>query len=168
MIGRRFGRLTAMEPTEERVNRSVVWLCKCDCGQEKRVSRLCLVTGKVRSCGCLNRESATRTSTTHGMHDTPEWHAWKDMKARCLNPNLANFHNYGGRGITVCERWLRFENFIADVGRRPSPLHSLDRIDNDGNYEPGNVRWATAKQQSANKRASKTGRDEAGRYRRTA
>jgi hypothetical protein len=106
---------------------------------------------RLPNSGSFTSERLTR----HGMHNTPEWRAWKDMKARCSNPRLGNYSRYGGRGITVCDRWQIFENFIADVGRRPSADHSLERKDNDGNYEPGNVRWATRLEQARNTRRNR-------------
>ena len=92
---------------------------------------------------------------THGMSRTPEYKAWFNMKDRCFNPNTKGYPNWGGRGITVCDRWLDFENFLADMGTKPSPKHSLDRIDNDGDYCPDNCRWSTKAEQENNKRTNR-------------
>lgn len=140
------------------------YLCRCECGKEKDVDGPSLRIGVSRSCGCLTAEAATARRTTHG--DTsradgrklpPEYIAWTSMKNRCTNEKCGHYGNYGGRGISVCEQWTQsYEVFLAHVGRRPSAEYSLDRYpDNDGNYEPGNVRWATRKQQRANQRRSK-------------
>jgi hypothetical protein len=125
--------------------------CRCVCGQVRDVLQDNLIYGRSRSCGCFNRDGKHRI--THGKSNSPEYMAWRSCRERCNNPNIPGYRNYGGRGITICDRWLNsFENFYADMGPRPSPKHSLDRIDNDGNYEPGNCRWATTKQQSRNRR----------------
>lgn len=111
-----------------------------------------LKKGHTSSCGCLRRE----TLRTHGLsRSVPEYCVWECMIARCRNPSRSWFHLYGGRGISVCERWLNFENFLADMGPRPTPDHSLDRVNNDGNYEPGNCRWATRIEQANNTRINK-------------
>lgn len=110
--------------------------------------------GRVLSDKCLKNMGGKGLFTPkHGMKNTPEYRTWADMKARCLNPNRDSFPNYGGRGIKVCERWMSFENFISDLGRRPEG-HSIDRIDPDGNYEPGNVRWIPLVKQQGNKRSN--------------
>lgn len=125
--------------------------CECDCGGEKIVKMGCLKNGYTSSCGCLWREQAIKNiPRTHEMSASREYWIWKSMKARCLNPNNASFNRYGGRGISVCERWMKFDNFYSDMGDAPSRL-TLDRKDNNGNYEPGNCRWATYKQQQRNR-----------------
>lgn len=149
MTGTRFNRLVVLRPVPERSgNGQVRWLCKCDCGREKSVSGDSLRRAFVQSCGCLQLE----TATSHGMHGTTEYRCWSAMLSRCNNARHRGFKDYGGRGIKVCERWRKFENFLADMGNRPSPTMSIDRINNDGDYEPGNCRWATSKQQIHNRR----------------
>lgn len=158
--GRRFGRLVAMaiEPRVEGAQHRR-WTCLCDCGALTSVSSSHLVRLKVRSCGCLGN---TTHGHTRGYRGSPEYHSWKAAWSRCTNPGNPSFVYYGERGITMCDRWRGehgFENFLADMGPRPSGM-SLDRIDNDRGYEPGNCRWATAKEQRHNRRDSKqnTGR----------
>ncbi|MFJ5151393.1 hypothetical protein ACIQCF_07355 [Streptomyces sp. NPDC088353] len=150
VVGVRFGRLTvAAEPTPGKRSRVDV---RCDCGTKKTIATRALGTS-THSCGCLGKETSAARSRTHGKHGSSEYRIWQGMKWRCLNPNYKPYPNYGGRGITVCDRWRdSFEAFLADVGPRPSPNHTLDRIDNDGNYEPGNVAWRTYKEQAQNKR----------------
>ncbi|WP_155054542.1 hypothetical protein [Streptomyces blattellae] len=148
--GARFGRLTVVgEPTRGANSRIEV---RCDCGSEKTIALRALGT-TTNSCGCLGKETASARARKHGKRDTPEYRIWQGMKWRCLNPNYKPYPRYGGRGIKVCDRWIdSFEAFLADVGPRPSPKHTLDRLDNDGNYEPGNVAWRTYKEQAQNKR----------------
>ncbi|MEV8032248.1 hypothetical protein [Streptomyces sp. NPDC086182] len=145
-LGARFGRLTVIG--ERLIGGQSRVPVRCDCGMEKVVFVDHL--GKsTHSCGCLNRE----VCATHGMSRSPEWMAWQGMRQRCTNPKSLQWPNYGGRGIQVCDEWLNsFEAFLAEVGRRPTDGHSIDRIDTNGNYEPGNVRWATASQQQRNTR----------------
>lgn len=123
------------------------WKCKCECGTVKRILQHSLVNGDSKSCGCYCREKAT----THGLTKTPLYRRWVSMKQRCDNPKNKAYKNYGGRGIKVCRRWLKFENFLADMGT-PSPGLSLERKNNNGNYTPKNCRWATGSEQCRNTR----------------
>jgi len=124
------------------------WLCTCDCGENKVIMSGNLHNGTSRSCGCRNGQPR------HGLRNTPEYRAWSAMKTRCYNKKTGDkYRIYGGRGITVCREWLHnFPAFLEHIGNRPSTGHSLDRINNNGNYEPGNVRWATRKEQQQNRR----------------
>lgn len=137
------------------------WLCKCECGSECEViaGKLLDKVRPTRSCGCLAREVSAENGmkhATHRMSHGPEYYSWQSMKRRCEDPRTAGFDRYGGRGIIVCDRWRNsFEAFFADIGKRPTISHSLDRIDNDGNYEPGNCRWSTKKEQSRNTRTNR-------------
>lgn len=159
LAGQRFGRLVALRDVGSACQQRL-WHCRCDCGDEVTVMARSLRSGNTKSCGCWNRERASaamsRRNITHGgahhAHRHPLYQTWLSMRQRCTNPNVNNYHRYGGRGITVCTRWQDFAAFLSDVGERPSPQHSLDRIQNDGNYEPGNVRWATRVEQARNSR----------------
>lgn len=151
--GQRFGRLVVIERATIS-GRGAHWKCRCVCGGEVIVGAPNLTTGNTQSCGCLKRETISRRATTHGMKGTREYRAWQAMKNRCTLPSNRHWADYGGRGIKVCERWLdSFETFLEDVGPAPSEKHSIDRFpDTNGNYEPGNVRWATQREQCRNKR----------------
>jgi hypothetical protein len=140
LIGQKFGRATVVREAGRNRHGHVLWEILCECGNRKIVSAQDLRRGGTRSCGCLLKK--------HGGHESKEYAIWSAMKQRCTNPKSKYYPNYGGRGIKVCDRWLdSYEDFIADMGPRPSSRYSLDRVDNDGNYEPGNCRWATWKQQ---------------------
>jgi len=148
ITNQRFGRLVVARQTGQRDRGGRhLWLCRCDCGGTKLAASGDLRAGHTKSCGC----APCGRRPTHGMTNTPEYEVWRGMLQRCNRPNSINYHLYGGRGIAVCERWHKFENFYADVGPRPPGL-TLDRINNNGNYEPGNTKWSTRKEQAANRR----------------
>lgn len=149
LVGQPFGRLTVIAHEGGRVIR-----CKCDCGNEHLVDRGNLTSGRTLSCGCLHKENHTTHGHNRDYSVTPEYTAWQGMRRRCEDVKFKQHGDYKNRGITYCERWEKFENFLADMGVKPSPLHTLDRKDNDGNYEPSNCRWATWEEQSRNKRSN--------------
>lgn len=150
LIGRKFDRLTVLAQNPVRaLSGSVRWDCICDCGTRSTVRGSELVNGNISSCGCLQKE----TVTTHGMGYHPEYNIWNLMIQRCTNKNNQDYQDYGGRGITVCDRWLNsIRDFLTDMGPRPSPSHSLDRKENSKGYYKDNCRWATREEQNNNRR----------------
>lgn len=149
------------------------WNCRCICGTERPFRAHDLVRGRIHSCGCYQKERVAATFLKHGECGKPEYMCWQNIKQRCLNPENREFHNYGARGIAICEGWRDFNVFLADIGRRPDPSLSLDRINNEGHYScghcwqcardrwPMNVRWATKQTQTDNRRVTKTVMSEA-------
>jgi hypothetical protein len=152
--GKRFGKLQVQKRVTPIGISPVKWLVLCDCGNSNIVATQNMTNGTTSSCGCLRRKITSEKFKTHGQHGSPAWQSWTSMKTRCNNPNSTQYELYGGRGIKVCERWEKFENFLEDMGERPEGK-TLDRIDVNKNYEPMNCKWSTKKEQSQNRRKLK-------------
>lgn len=150
LTNKRFGRLF-VEQLSSRPGIHRSWHCLCDCGVEKDILGYHLRTGHTQSCGCLNRE----VITTHGQSKTLTYQVWNNMKNRCQNPDHPRYKDWGGRGITVCDKWQAYEGFFEDMGERPSQDLSIDRIDNDLGYYKENCQWGTEEIQSWNRRSNK-------------
>lgn len=154
LTGKRFGRWTVIGRAPVRYGMQAIWFCVCECGSKRELQSQHLRGGRTTSCGCYNRERENRKK--HGQSGTAEHRIWIAMKQRCCNPSAADYENYGARGISVCVRWRdSFEDFIADMGRRPSPKHSIERLKNDGGYSPENCCWALAARQHRNTRRTR-------------
>lgn len=164
LVGKRFGRWCVRSYAGSRGVGVSMFLCRCDCGAKRIVVGSRLLIGKSKSCGCRGNsgrfKKGSRINLRHGEcrrnKRTREYRTYVEMKKRCLNKNCSSYRYYGGRGIRICKRWLKsFENFLADMGRKPSRKHSIDRRNNDGNYTPKNCRWANSLQQRRNRRDSR-------------
>jgi hypothetical protein len=159
LTNQRFGRLTVLRPVRKNKEKHIYWVCQCDCGNQTTVRSSSLDPKRTQSCGCLQKERMSQAKAKHGMTGTKIYNSWCAMNWRCYNPNHSRFSDYGGRGISVCEEWRNsFKTYFDYVSSLPNygdPNRTPDRIDNDGNYEPGNIRWATRSEQQMNKRKKK-------------
>lgn len=153
-VGKKFNRLTVLQDLPTRGSNRYV-RCICDCGVVKDYQLTAIVHGQTMSCGCYGKEQTKKSNTKHGRSFSGTYYSWKSARGRCLNPNNPVYHNYGGRGIKFCDRWSNFRNFLEDMGERPSKEHTLDRINTNGDYEPGNCKWSLPIEQANNKRSSR-------------
>lgn len=148
LTGERFNKLIVLSRAESSAGGKSRWNCLCDCGKKSVVQGVNLKASAVKSCGCLRLDADY--GRTHGGYYTPEYSSWSSLRGRCNNKENPKYPRYGGRGITVCDRWNSFENFFLDMGVKPTPEHSIERLNNDGNYDPDNCIWATREVQSNN------------------
>jgi len=149
LSNKKFNKLTVIEQAPH-FNGRIRWLCKCDCGNTTNVNTYDIKSGKTKTCGC-----AVGGKETHGLSKIPEYKIWASIIQRTTNPNDFSYPKYGGRGITVCDNWLKFENFIEDMGRRPNKNLSVERVNNDKGYFSDNCKWDTRKNQNRNKRSNR-------------
>lgn len=153
-VNEKFGRLRILKQVgviKYKTCTVIVVECKCDCGNTSIVRKPKLINGHTQSCGCLQKETIRDLSKTHGLSKSSTYSSWASMINRCTNKNIEQFQNYGGKGVSVCKEWLNFENFLSDMGVKPSKDHQIDRIDNNGNYEPSNCKWSTRIENCNNK-----------------
>ena len=152
LTGKKFGRVTVIKRVGTEKHGGIIWNCSCSCGNSFNVVGDSLKRGLTKSCGCYRKENTSKMSKKHGLKKHPLYNLWVGIRARCNNQKHKSYKNYGGRGIKICERWNNFESFISDMGDRPSPEHSIDRINNNGDYCPENCKWSTQKEQGRNMR----------------
>lgn len=152
LTGQKFGKLVFIRKTPYYKSGHVLWECLCDCGNTKNVRGNDIRSGKIQSCGCLKKQMVIDKNTSHGLSETREYEIWAGIKKRCYNPKFKQYKNYGGRGIKVCDKWHGFKGFWEDMQEGYSDNLTIDRINNNGDYEKSNCRWATMKQQMNNKR----------------
>jgi len=149
-IGKKYNRMYVEAIVRQIPHSGAIARCKCDCGTTKEVPLTRVRNGDIKSCGCYKKENSRRKATKHGQRFTPEYAVWLQIVGRCTNKNNKGYHRYGGRGVIIDTSWRKFENFIADMGPRPSDKHSIERKNNDGNYEKDNCKWGTRGEQMSN------------------